>query len=127
LLALRQAPDFRMKKICLLPLFLAFLPLAARAADHPQQVTPISWIVQSGRNIDVDDKYVTMVGKVIRKDNGSDWWFADATGVVRLDTDDKELPVGPTLVVSGHIDQARFGIGHLEVDVKKWHYANGRQ
>jgi hypothetical protein len=45
---------------------------------------------------------------------------------VRLDTGDKELPVGKMLVVSGHIDQARFGIGYLEVEVRKWHYADDR-
>ncbi len=115
-----------MKKICLLPWFLAFLQLSARAADHPQQITPVSWIVQTQHNIDVDDKYVTLVGQVVRRDNGSDWWFADTTGVVRLDTGDKELPVGKNIVVSGHIDQARFGIGHLEVEVKKWRFADGQ-
>ncbi len=92
--------------------------------DSPAlQITPISWIVSERHNIDVDNKSVTLVGKVIKRDNGSDWWFSDTTGSVRLDTDDKELPVGPMLVVQGHIDQSRFGIGHLEVEVKHWSYA----
>jgi hypothetical protein len=33
------------------------------------------------------------------------------------------LPVGPRIVVGGRIDQAYLGIGHLEVDVRNWHYA----
>jgi hypothetical protein len=28
------------------------------------------------------------------------------------------------LIVSGHIDQAKLGIGYLEVEVKHWSYAN---
>ncbi len=99
-----------------------FLQLA-NASPEPAQVTPVSWIVDTRHNINVDDKRVTLVGQVIKKDNGSDWWFSDATGSVRLDTGDKELPVGRTLVVHGRIDQARFGIGHLEVEVKHWEYA----
>jgi hypothetical protein len=95
----------------------------AQAAPLRSEITPVSWILQEGRNIDVDDKRVTLVGKLIRKDNGSDWWFSDTTGSIRLDTGDKELPVGRMLVVTGHIDQARFGVGHLEVEVSHWEYA----
>jgi uncharacterized protein YdeI (BOF family) len=114
-----------MNKLPLLALVLLFPCASARASTHsePSQITPVSWIVQTQHNIDVDDKRVTLVDQVIRRDDGSDWWFADTTGVVRLDTDDKELPVGRSLVVTGHIDQARFGIGHLEVEVDHWHYA----
>jgi uncharacterized protein YdeI (BOF family) len=114
-----------MKYLPLLALILLF-PTASSPAfpAAPRQVTPISWIVQTQHNLDVDDKRVTLVGQVIRHDDGSDWWFADTTGSVRLDTGDKELPVGRTLVVTGHIDQARFGIGHLEVEVNHWSYAN---
>jgi uncharacterized protein YdeI (BOF family) len=95
----------------------------AKAAPSTSTVTPISWIVDSRHNIDVDDKRVTLVGKVIKRDDGSDWWFSDTTGSVRLDTGDRELPVGRWLVVHGRVDQARFGIGHLEVEVKHWEYA----
>ena len=98
--------------------------LSAHASSGPAQITPISWIVQTQHNIDVDDKAVTLVGKVVKKDGGSDWWFVDATGSVRLDTGDMELPVGPTLIVHGHIDQSRFGVGYLEVEVSHWNYAN---
>ena len=98
---------------------------ASQAADsNLPQITPVSWVLATQHNINVDDKFVTLVGKVIKPDNGSDWWFSDTTGSVRLDTGDKQLPVGRTLIVSGHIDQARFGIGYLEVEVKHWAYAD---
>ena len=51
-------------------------------------------------------------------------FLSDATGSVRLDTGDMELPIGQTLVVRGRIDQSRFGIGYLEVEVNHWNYAN---
>jgi uncharacterized protein YdeI (BOF family) len=117
---------FPMKKLSLLGLTL-LCPLASSHASSPsapRQITPVSWIVQTQHNINVDDKRVTLVGEVIRRDDGSDWWFSDTTGSVRLDTGDKELPVGRMLFVTGHIDQARFGIGHLEVEVNRWSYAN---
>ncbi len=98
----------------------AFIP---RAHADPAQVTPIQWIISTQHNGDVDDKHVTLVGRVIKPDQGSDWWFSDTSGSVRLDTGDKELPVGPMLVVSGRIDHAKFGIGYLEVEVSHWDYA----
>ena len=45
-------------------------------------------------------------------------------GSVRLDTGDKDLPVGQMLIVSGNIDQAKLGFGVLEVEVKHWDYAD---
>ncbi|MEJ0000868.1 MAG: hypothetical protein WDO13_17895 [Verrucomicrobiota bacterium] len=79
--------------------------------------------METRHNLDVDDKAVTLVGQVVKRDGGSDWWFSDTTGSVRLDTGDMELPVGRMLVVRGRIDQARFGIGYLEVEVNHWTYA----
>ncbi len=101
----------------------ASLNQPASAAPAHSEITPVNWILQEGRNIDVDDKRVTLVGKVIKKDDGSDWWFSDTTGSIRLDTGDQMLPIGRMLVVTGHIDQARFGVGHLEVEVSHWDYA----
>ena len=115
-----------MKRLPLLTCLLICTGTLSQAADNSSpnaQITPVSWIVDSRHNIDVDDKSVTLVGKVIKRDDGSDWWFSDTTGSVRLDTGDMELPVGRMLVVKGHIDQARFGIGHLEVEVNHWSYA----
>jgi uncharacterized protein YdeI (BOF family) len=114
-----------MKKLSFVTLMFVVSAIALHAADPTSpQVTPISWVLQTQHNIDVDDKSVTLVGEVVKRDNGSDWWFSDTTGSVRLDTGDMELPVGRMLVVKGRIDQARFGIGHLEVEVKHWAFAD---
>jgi len=112
-----------------IPIFAAVIAISSAftqpaSASTPSQVTPVRWIVDTQHNMDVDDKAVTLVGQVVKKDGGSDWWFTDATGSVRLDTGDMELPIGQTLVVRGRIDQARFGIGYLEVEVNHWNYAN---
>jgi hypothetical protein len=117
-----------MKKPSLLLLMLTLAVIGTRAADsEPPHFTPISWILATKHNGDVDDKFVTLQGKVIKPDNGSDWWFSDTTGSVRLDAGDKDLPVGPVLVVSGHIDHAKLGIGYLEVEVSHWTYADKRK
>ncbi len=119
-----------MKFMPILALALALAPAfsgTAQASPTPAQITPISWIVQTQHNLDVDDKSVTLVGQVVKRDGGSDWWFSDTTGSVRLDTGDMELPVGKTLVVRGRIDQSRFGIGYLEVEVNHWDYAPARR
>ena len=114
-----------MKFTSLIAAIVAISPVFTQSvnAHEPAQVTPISWIIQTQHNIDVDDKAVTLVGQVIKRDNGSDWWFSDTTGSVRLDTGDMELPIGKTLIVRGHIDQSRFGVGYLEVEVHHWEYA----
>lgn len=114
-----------MKKAYLLLVSFALTVIVSHASDsEPPHITPVKWILDTQHNGDVDDKYVTLVGRVIKPDQGSDWWFSDTTGSVRLDTGDKELPVGPMLKVSGHIDQAKLGMGYLEVEVKRWDYVD---
>jgi uncharacterized protein YdeI (BOF family) len=109
-------------------LALAMGATALHAYPYPppgaQPVTPVGWIVATRHNDNIDDKRVVLVGRVTHPDNGSDWWFTDGTGSVRLETGDKLLPVGPTLRIVGRIDQATWGIGVLEVEVKRWAYAN---
>jgi uncharacterized protein YdeI (BOF family) len=113
------------KKVSLLFASLALTIALSKASNsEPHQITPISWIIATQHNGDVEGKHVTLVGHVIKPDQGSDWWFSDATGSVRLDTDDKELPVGPLLKVSGDIDQSKLGVGYLEIEVTHWSYAN---
>jgi hypothetical protein len=111
-----------MKKFACLVLALgAFAPLSASA--RPYHVTPVSWIVATRNNIDVDDRYVTIIGHVTRRMGDEEYWFSDGTGSVRLDSENFDLPVGPRLVIGGRIDQAYLGFGHIEVDVRHWHYA----
>ena len=90
----------------------------------PPPVTPVSWILATKNNDRFDEKRVVLVGQVVRHDNGTDWWFTDGTGSVRLENNDRRIPVGPTLRIVGRIDQATWGIGVIEVQVKHWSYAN---
>jgi uncharacterized protein YdeI (BOF family) len=90
------------------------------AAYH---LTTVSWVVSTRNDIGKDDHYVTLIGHVIRREGDETFIFTDGTGTVRLDSADFELPVGPRIVIGGRIDQAYLGFGHLEVDVRNWHYA----
>jgi uncharacterized protein YdeI (BOF family) len=98
--------------------------LCAHAAPPPYHLTTVSWVIATRDNLDQDDKYVTLIGHITGRDEGGDYFFTDGTGTVRLDPNDAVLPVGPRLVIGGRIDQAYLGIGHLEVDVRNWHYAH---
>ena len=116
-----------MKK--LLPAFLAALVLLGvsttlvRALAPLYHLTTVSWVIATRNNIDKDDRYVTLIGHVTGRTGDEDYFFTDGTGTVRLDSEKFELPVGPKIVVGGRIDQAYLGFGHLEVDVRNWHYA----
>jgi uncharacterized protein YdeI (BOF family) len=103
----------------LLPLSTAF----AAAAPHSYHLTTVSWVVATRDNLDDDDRYVTLVGHVTGKDGDGDYFFTDGTATVRLDGEKFELPVGPKIAIGGRVDQAYLGFGHLEVDVRNWHYA----
>ena len=94
----------------------------AAPANPPYHLTTVSWIVATRNNMDVDDHYVTLVGRITGVAGNGDYWFTDGTGNIMLDGDDFALPIGPKVVIGGRIDQAYFGLGHLEVDVKRWHY-----
>jgi uncharacterized protein YdeI (BOF family) len=99
----------------------------ASAAPAPVQpfyhLTTVRWVINTRDNLDVDDSYVTLMGRVTHRISGEEYWFTDGTGSVRLDSEDFELPVGARIVLGGRIDQAYLGFGHLEVDVRHWHYA----
>ena len=95
---------------------------ASFAAPPAYHLTTVSWVIATRDNLDKDDHYVTLIGHVTGR-AGDDLWFTDGTGSVRLDTGDFDLPIGPRIVVGGRIDQAYLGIGHLEVDVRNWHFA----
>ncbi|HUB68184.1 MAG TPA: NirD/YgiW/YdeI family stress tolerance protein [Candidatus Methylacidiphilales bacterium] len=113
-----------MKKV--FPVFLVMLalfgvPTAISQADPPYHLTTVSWIISTRNNMNVDDRYVTLVGQVTQRIGDETYWFTDGTGSVRLDSADFVLPIGPKVVIGGRIDQAYLGFGHLEVDVRHWH------
>ena len=93
-------------------------------AEPPYHLTTVSWVVATRNNIDKDDRYVTLIGRVTGRQGDETFFFTDGTGTVRLDSENFELPIGPKIVIGGRIDQAYLGFGHLEVDVRNWHYAH---
>ena len=106
----------------------AFLGIstATSRAEPPYHLTTVSWVVATRNDIDKDDHYVTLIGHVTGREGDETYFFTDGTGTVRLDSEKFELPVGPRLEIGGRIDQAYLGFGHLEVDVRQWHYARHR-
>jgi uncharacterized protein YdeI (BOF family) len=97
--------------------------LQAAPAHPPYHITTVRWVVDTRDNLDMDDRYVTLVGQVTRRIGDNEYWFTDGTGSVRLDSEDFDLPIGKQIVLGGRIDQAYLGFGHLEVDVRRWHLA----
>lgn len=71
----------------------------------------------------VDDMWVTLRGHIIKKISHDKYIFADSTGQIRIDVDDKYFPYGtpinPTTLVeiTGEIDKEFMS--SPEVDVKK--------
>jgi uncharacterized protein YdeI (BOF family) len=105
-------------------LLAASLPFAnAAPAQPPYHLTTVSWVQATKDDLNKDDHYVTLIGRVTGREGDETYFFTDGTGTVRLDSENFELPVGPKIVIGGRIDQAYLGFGHLEVDVRNWHYA----
>jgi len=98
----------------------------SNAAPPPPPVyhlTTVRWVISTRNDLDKDDRYVTLIGHVTGREGDETYFFTDGTGTVRLDSEKFELPVGPKIVIGGRIDQAYLGFGHLEVDVRNWHFA----
>jgi uncharacterized protein YdeI (BOF family) len=111
-----------MKKfICFLLVIGALLPLSVQA--KPYHFTSVRWIVANRNKLTYDDRYVTIIGHVTRRMGDEEYWFTDGTGSVRLDSENFDLPINRRIVVGGRIDEAYLGFGHIEVDVRAWHYA----
>ncbi len=85
------------------------------------KVTSIKWIKANEDDLDKDNKFVALVGKVTKQHDSDTYFFTDGTGTIELDSDIK-LPVGETIVVRGRIDQAFLHIGPLEVNVDSWRH-----
>jgi uncharacterized protein YdeI (BOF family) len=114
-----------------LPLCLTLLALSGisfvRANDDPdtnrEHISTVAWIQEQDRadNLDADDRYVVLIGKITEKYKDETYFFNDGTGTIQLDSEAR-LPVGANIVVRGKIDQAFLGIGKLEVDVTSWRH-----
>jgi hypothetical protein len=55
-----------MKKVTILISVLMLGAAFIRANADPAQITPVRWVIATQHNGDVDDKYVTLQGKVIK-------------------------------------------------------------
>jgi len=91
---------------------------AIKEVAHPEYTT-VKWVIERENELDVDGKKVIMHGKVTAKVNGDTYIFDDGTGTIKLDSD-IHLPVGQTIVLTGHIDQAFLHIGALEINVNSF-------
>jgi uncharacterized protein YdeI (BOF family) len=112
------------KTLFAVAVLLGVIAIPAQAEpNRPYHMTTVRWVVATRDNLAVDDRYVTLVGHVTRRIGDEEYWFTDGTGSVRLDSENFDLPVGARIVIGGRIDQAYLGFGHLEVDVRHWHYA----
>lgn len=121
-----------MKKTLLFSLVaVAVIALAnkvVQASEDPDSnkyhLTTIRWIESTKDNIDDDDRYVVLCGKVVKAVEDESYIFDDGTGTIVLDSAHFKLPVGKHIVVRGRIDQDYFGNSvtgeGLEVDVRSW-------
>lgn len=100
----------------------ATIAFAAPPPAPPYHLTTVSWVIATRNNLDKDDHYVTLIGHVTGREGDETYFFTDGTGTIRLDSEKFELPIGQKIVIGGRIDQAYLGFGHLEVDVRSWHY-----
>jgi uncharacterized protein YdeI (BOF family) len=100
---------------------LGLLPALSPAdPNYPvYRVATVSWIIATRNDISKDNTYVTLFGYVTKKIGDETYLFTDGTGKIRLDSADIKLPVGVPIVIHGQIDQAYFGFGDLEVDVRQ--------
>ncbi len=86
----------------------------------PTKYYTVAWVIRHRNDLDADDRYVNLVGTVVRPTGDESYWFTDGTGTIRLDSERFDLPIGQRIVIGGRIDQAYLGFGHLEVDVRRW-------
>lgn len=89
--------------------------------SNKDRVTSIRWIESVQHDLDADDCYVVLVGKITKKYKDETYFFTDGTGTIQLDSE-IDLPVGKNIVVRGRIDQAFLSVGKLEVEVSSWRY-----
>ena len=117
-----------MKKLGFVALFALVVPLLQAAppatdsdGDQNYHLTTVSWVNDTKNNLKVDDRYVTLIGRVTKKIHDGSFWFSDGTGTVKLDSNDKELPVGGK---SGHRRTDRPGLsGHWAIS--RWMCGSG--
>lgn len=89
-------------------------------------ITTVKWIKGTHNALKHDDRYVVLIGKIVKQVDGDTYLLDDGTGVIELDSD-IELPSDKLIVVRGLIDQAWLNMGtsdhgNVEIEVKSWRY-----
>ena len=89
------------------------------------KITTVDWVKQYSESDDrdIDDKWLVLIGKVTKQVDEDTYIFDDGTGTIVLDVDEEDviqLPVGKRVVVRGHVDEAYWDIGELELNVESW-------
>jgi len=79
----------------------------------PGFVPSLSFVINTDDN---DSNNVSMVGHVIRKTGDDTYLFTNGSDTFHLNSDNSDLPIGPTIVIGGRFDDG-------QVDIRKWHYA----
>jgi uncharacterized protein YdeI (BOF family) len=107
----------------------AFVPLLKADKDDPDsnkwKIASVEWVKQNSESDsrDIDDKWVVLIGKVTKQIDSDTYELDDGTGTILLDIDDDDriqLPVGKRVVVRGHVDEAYWDLGELELNVESW-------
>jgi uncharacterized protein YdeI (BOF family) len=110
-------------------LALACAPLLKAEKDDPDankwKITTVDWVQKNSESDvrDIDSKWVVLIGKVTKQVDEDTYVLDDGTGTILLDIYDEDriqLPVGKRVVVRGHVDEAYWDIGELELNVESW-------
>lgn len=109
--------------VAALTLFVGYVQAHDGPESNKWKVTTVRWIQQNENDLDKDDVYVVVIGKITKQLDSDSYVFTDGTGELELDSDIK-LPVGEQIVVRGHVDQRFLHVGPLEIEVKSWRPAN---
>lgn len=85
-------------------------------SDH-KTLTTVDQVVKNAK----DDDPVALRGKLVRKVSGDKYMFADETGEIQVEIDDKIFPKVPVdentpVEISGEMDKGL--VGKTEIDVK---------
>jgi len=97
---------------------------SAKAAPSPGYTGPSNVTLMTARDLlakGKDDQYVKLKGKLLSHKGGDDYEFADASGKMTVEIDDKYFPPGvkvdhDTVVeLTGEFDKETFGESTLDV------------
>jgi len=101
-------------------------PSSASAAQGPGHYSgpsnvplmTVKQLLDTGR----DDQYARLQGQIVSHDGGEHYTFADATGRIRVEIDDKDFPVGQVVSAEQRVEllgEFDKGLRKTEFDVDR--------